>query len=98
GSITTSTAPTSGFLYSTFSHVRPPFRDRNTPRSVLGAYICPMAATKTTLGLRGSTAILPMCCVSSSPTCVHDLPASTDLYTPLPKPVESRSVDSPEPT
>ena len=71
---------------------------RNTPRSGLASYKCPMAATKTTLAFLGSMAILPMCCVSSSPMCVHVLPASVDLYMPLPYPIESRSVDSPVPT
>src|SRR5512138_1197272 len=57
-----------------------------------------MAATKTTLGFVGWIAILPMCCVSPSPMCVQVLPASVDLYMPLPYPAESRSVDSPLPT
>ena len=57
-----------------------------------------MTATKTTFGLRGSTATLPMCCVSARPMCVQLLPASVDLYMPLPKPTESRSDDSPLPT
>src|SRR6478735_12587156 len=39
-----------------------------------------------------------MCCVSSRPMCVQLFPASVDLYIPLPKPTESRSVDSPLPT
>src|SRR5205085_7480331 len=54
--------------------------------------------TNTTSGFFGSTATFPMCCVSSRPRCVHVLPASVDLYMPLPKPTESRSVDSPLPT
>ena len=37
GSITTSTAPTSAFLNKTFCQLRPPSRDRKTPRSALGA-------------------------------------------------------------
>ena len=98
GSITTSAAPTSLFANSTFCQLRPPSRERKTPRSVFGAYRCPIAATNTTDGSRGSTAILPMCCVSSKPTCVHVAPASVDLYRPLPNPTESRSVDSPVPT
>src|SRR6185312_14285992 len=58
----------------------------------------PIAATNTMFGSCGSTATLPMCWVASSPTWVHVFPASVDLYTPLPKPVESRSVHSPLPT
>ena len=38
-----------------------------------------------------------MCWVSSRPRWVQVRPASVDLYTPLPKPTESRSVDSPVP-
>ncbi|MFN8581429.1 MAG: hypothetical protein U0163_10685 [Gemmatimonadaceae bacterium] len=34
----------------------------------------------------------------SRPIDVHVLPASVDLYMPLPNPTESRSVDSPVPT
>jgi hypothetical protein len=57
-----------------------------------------MTAAKTVFGFRGSTATLPMCCESARPMCVHVLPASVDLYIPLPNPTESRSDDSPLPT
>src|SRR6185436_14086673 len=60
GSITTSTAPTFSSLYKTFCHVFPPSRERKTPRSGPAAYNFPIAATKTTSGLRGWTAIFPM--------------------------------------
>src|SRR4051812_45935208 len=79
GSITTSTAPTSRPLNSTFCQLFPPSCERKTPRSSLAAYRCPIAATNTMLGLRGSTAIFPMCCVPSSPRCVQLFPALVDL-------------------
>src|SRR5436190_23669861 len=59
GSIATSTAPTFASP-STRVHVRPPSRERKTPRSGLAAYSFPIAATNTTFGLVGCTAILPM--------------------------------------
>src|SRR5438874_905635 len=40
-------APVSGSLYSTLAHVRPPSVEWNTPRSLLGPYACPSAATST---------------------------------------------------
>src|ERR1019366_7047517 len=85
-------------LKSTFFQLLPPSVERNTPRSALDAYRCPIAATNTTFGFFGSTAMRPMCCVSSSPMCDQLLPASVDLYMPLPYPIESRSVHSPVPT
>src|SRR5262245_56146869 len=75
GSMTTSTAPTL-FRNRTFVHVLPPSLERNTPRSGFALYRFPMAATNTTFAFFGSTAILPMCCVSSSPTCDQVLPPS----------------------
>src|SRR4051812_19288791 len=56
GSITTSTAPTSGVPNTCF-HVFPPSTDLNTPRSGLAAYSQPIAATNTMFGFFGSTAI-----------------------------------------
>src|SRR5438876_2197305 len=55
GSMTTSTAPTFSSLSRTFCQVRPPSRERNTPRSGFAAYRWPIAATKTTSGFLGST-------------------------------------------
>src|SRR5215216_1119510 len=45
GSSERSTAPASSLLKSTCSHVLPPFFERNTPRSRLGAHAWPSAAT-----------------------------------------------------
>src|SRR5215211_2478581 len=45
GSMTRSAAPARGLLNSTRAHVRPPSRDRNTPRSSFGANGWPSAAT-----------------------------------------------------
>src|SRR5713226_4398099 len=79
GSKQRSTDPVSLFLNKTFFHVRPPSADRNTPRSSFGPKACPIAATSTRSGLRGSIRIRPICLVSSSPRCCHVSPASVDL-------------------
>src|SRR5258708_19703585 len=79
GSKQRSTAPVSLFLNKTFFHVRPPSPDRNTPPSSFVPKRCPIAATSTTSGLRGSIRIRPICLVSSNPRCCHDSPASVDL-------------------
>src|SRR5256885_15854987 len=51
----------------------------------------PCVEARTRLGSFGSTTILLILVVSSRPTCVHVLPASTDLYMPSPSepPTES---------
>src|SRR5581483_9123530 len=50
GSAARSTAPVFSSLYKTFCHVLPPSAERNTPRSALGPWACPKAATRTILG------------------------------------------------
>src|SRR5262245_37374703 len=55
------------------------------PRSPPSENSGPCTATHTTFEFRGSTAILPMCSDLSSPTRFQDLPASVDLYNPVPK-------------
>src|SRR6266851_1752680 len=79
GSKQRSTAPVSLFLNKTFFHVRPPSADRNTPRSSFGPKACPIAATSTRSGLRGSIRLLPRCLVSSSPRCCYVSPACVYL-------------------
>src|SRR5437867_1096770 len=74
-----SMAPVSGSLYSTLVHVRPPSVERNTPRSLLGPYACPSAATRTTSGFRGSTSTFPMWRVSARPSARQCAPPSVDL-------------------
>src|SRR5258705_2984931 len=58
----------------------------------------PNAATKTRFSFLGSIASPPTCCTLSNPTCVHVLPASVDLYMPLPTERSGRSNPSPLPT
>src|SRR6266516_971242 len=84
GSAARSMAPVSGSLYSTLAHVRPPSVERNTPRSLLGPYACPSAATSTSPEFRGSTSTLPMWRVSARPSDCQCAPPSVDLYTPVP--------------
>src|SRR5213082_1025333 len=60
GSPARSMAPMSGLLYRTFVQVRPPSLERKTPRSALGPYACPSAATSTTSGFRGSMRTFPI--------------------------------------
>src|SRR5919201_559525 len=79
GSIARSTAPVCASRNSTFCHDWPPFVDRNTPRSRLGPNACPSAATYTRPQSVGSTRILPIICVSSSPRCVQVSPPSVVL-------------------
>src|SRR5712692_11331821 len=79
GSKQRSTAAVTLSLYRTFFQLRPPSVDRKTPRSSFGPELWPIAATSTTSGFRGSTRILPICRVSSSPTCCQFSPPSTDL-------------------
>jgi hypothetical protein len=55
-----------------------------TPRSAFRPAGWPNAATYATSGLRGSTRIFEIACVSARPRCVHVLPPSTERYTPSP--------------
>src|SRR6266852_5909352 len=79
GSKQRSTAAVTLSLYRTFFHARPPSVVRKTPRSSFGPELCPIAATSTMSGFRGSIRILPICRVSSSPTCCQFFPPSRDL-------------------
>ena len=98
GSAARSIAPASAPRYRTFVHVFPPFVVRYTPRSGLGPYAWPMAATSATDGSRGSTRIFPMCRVASSPTCDQRAPPSVERYTPSPYVMSERMSASPVPT
>src|SRR5205823_4503289 len=71
---------------------------RRTPRSALGPYGCPSAAISTTSGLRGSTRICPICCVSESPIGLQFLPASAERNMPMPCEISDRMSASPVPT
>src|SRR5262249_37597631 len=93
-----SMAPTSSLLNKTFCHVAPPSRERNTPRSGLAPYAWPSAATNTTLGFLGSTNTRPIWRVPSRPRWDQVLPASIDLYMPLPYEICDRMSASPVPT
>src|SRR4051812_35896451 len=84
GSMARSMAPVLSSTKSTFCHVLPPSRERNTPRVGLGPNAWPNAATYTRSGFRGSTRTAAMWRVSSSPRCVHVSPPSVERYTPSP--------------
>src|SRR6266581_381503 len=84
GSKQRSTAPVTLSLNRTLFQMRPPSMDRKTPRSSFGPKLCPMAATSTMSGLRGSTRMRPMCRVSASPRCCHVSPPSVVFHTPPP--------------
>src|SRR3954463_13778650 len=98
GSMARSTAPAESERNSTLSHVLPPSLDRNTPRSALGPNAWPSTATYTRSAFVGCTRIAPICPAFARPTCDHVLPASVDLYTPLPGDTLPRIGDSPVPT
>ena len=83
-------------LYSTFWNVCPPSVERKIPRSALGPYGWPSAATNSRFGSRGSTSIIAIICVSRRPRCVHVLPASVDLYTPSPVARSGRMMPAPD--
>ncbi len=68
------------------------------PRSGLGPYGWPSAATNTRSGLAGSTSTCAIICVSLSPRCVQVRPASVDLYIPLPVARSGRMMPAPVPT
>src|SRR6188768_4202331 len=68
------------------------------PRSPPGPNKLPVAATRTTSLLRGSSTIRLMNREVLSPMFVHVLPPSVDLYTPSPQLVLCRLFDSPVPT
>jgi hypothetical protein len=68
------------------------------PRSALGPKRWPVAATYTTLLLRGSSTTRAMVCVSRSPICVKVFPPSVVLYIPSPKDEVCRLLGSPVPT
>jgi hypothetical protein len=84
GSSTTSAAPVCWLTVSTAFHVWPPSVVLYTPRSPPDDQSGPCEATYTTLELRGSILMLPMCSEFARPTRVHVAPASVDLYKPSP--------------
>ena len=67
------------------------------PRSGLERHAAPSAATYTTFGLLGCTAMRPMCSVFSSPFAFHVMPPSVDLKIPPPGSMELREFGSPVP-
>src|SRR6266404_3211880 len=97
GSRATSEIPVSSSTYSDLVQVAPPSVVLKTPRSGFGPHRSPRAATYAMLGSVGWTTMRPMWRVSFSPMCVHVLPASSDLYTPLPHDELCRSLGSPVP-
>src|SRR5947207_11431446 len=60
GSIAMSAAPVSSSTNNTFCQLLPPSPVRNTPRSALGPYGCPIAATYTISGFVGLIRIRPI--------------------------------------
>src|ERR1019366_5711323 len=74
--------------YSVFFQVLPPSVLRYSPRLSLATWAFPSTAAITRFGSLGSTRMPGICLPSSNPgRCCHVLPASVDLYIPLPPPV-----------
>ena len=78
--------------------VLPPSVVLYRPRSPPGPQSGPCAATYTMSESFGSIRILPMCSDVFRPTFCHELPPSTDLYTPSPYPTLRWLLFSPVPT
>src|SRR5437868_60027 len=93
-----SLTPVSWSMNSVLVQVAPPSLDIKTPRSGFGPQRSPSAATYRMSGFDGCTTIRPMWKVSFRPICFHVLPASMDLYTPLPHDELCRLLASPVPT
>ena len=90
--------PNQSEINKTFSQLLPPFKLLNTPLSELGSNGCPIAATKTIFGLLGCISTAPIRPEFCKPTFFHVLPASFDLYTPLPTITFDRIPSEPVPT
>src|SRR5579871_8539 len=86
-----SRVPFTPWGFSTFSQVLPPSLDRYTPPAPESAVV----DARTRLGSRGSITSLLIFVVSPRPMFFHVLPASVDLYMPVPS--EPR-MESPVPT
>src|SRR6185436_20880963 len=97
GAMTSSVAPVSESVASTFFHVRPPSVVLKMPRSPPGPNSDPLDATSTVLSFVGSITMRATCCDRARPIFCHVLPPSVLLYTPSPNDVVWRLFTSPVP-
>ena len=93
----TSIMPALSLTNFTSCHDVPPSVVLYKPRSGFERHAAPRAATYTTFGLVGCTAMRPMCSVFSSPLADHVMPPSVDLKMPPPGSMELREFGSPVP-
>src|ERR1700680_3504412 len=98
GSHARSDTPLRGPTYSVFVHVWPPSIVRKTPRASLSLNGSPSAPTSAIVGVFGSTRILEICEVLSSPRWRNVFPPSMESHTPSPHDTSLRGFGSPVPT